>query len=211
MELSLQELLDGTISRLRYVFRYSTSRVQAPESVAEHSYFVALYCMLIGDWTLANTKEKPRMELLLRRAMLHDAEEARSGDFPRTFKHSSANVKKVLEAASREAMVQLLTPLSGSAFSDFGSPSSTYLRLWENAKDASIEGRILEFADFLSVLGFLLQECDGGNRKAILRHVGDMETYFKKFKGQAEYAFLSPLLKQAQSILEEVFHGSPLS
>jgi len=78
--------------------------------------------------------------------------------------------------------------------------------MWKEAKDDTEEGRIIEFCDFISVLGFLLQEGIGSGNKTIERHVADMGKYFSKFQLE-EYNFIRPLVEQACLIMGEVFNG----
>jgi 5'-deoxynucleotidase YfbR-like HD superfamily hydrolase len=215
VNLNIRELLDGNPVRLRYVFRYSTSRVQVPESVAEHSFYVALYCLFIGRWVLANcstdilegggiSTEDDRLAGasfladLLQRALLHDMEEARSGDFPRNFKRSTPELHAMLETASTHAMEQVVEGLTGPLNRD--NPIGAELcACWQNSKNDTVAGRVLEFADFLSVLSFLLQE----DNRIIKRHVGDMHTYWQRFLGR-DYDFIRPLVDQAGAIMTEV-------
>lgn len=206
MNLNLKNILNGTPVRLRYVFRYSTSRVQHPESVAEHSYYVALYSMCICDWVFGQVTQEwfdanIQPSLLMRRALVHDLEEARSGDFPRPFKHSDPKLREILEHAAEEAMKDVAEEIS-----DNQVYQGWILKLWKKAKHTDYEGRILEFADFLSVLSFMLQEKDSGGNRSIGTHVKDMDKYFEKFL-TPEYDFIRPIVTQAAEIMQELFHG----
>lgn len=221
MQLNIKEMIDGGPSRLRYVFRYSTSRVNHQESVAEHSYYVCLYCLMVSRWVQEHPHEdKPfagdvKVENLLQRALLHDLEEARSGDFPRPFKHSNPALKEMLATASREAFIQIIEPVTGlqadspqreldSDLSDTdGDVTDEYIYSWLTSKDGTIEGRILEFCDFLAVVSFMMAELQSGN-KGIHQHVKVMDSYFRTF-AKPEYEFLKPLIKQTQSIMQEIF------
>lgn len=171
MKLNLKSILLGDVSRLRYVWRFSTSRIVHPESVAEHSYYVALYSMFIADWIVENYEYrvmgkyrdlKVDKGLLLTRALLHDLEESRSGDVPRNFKYSTPKLKEILGNASMIAFNQILRSVLPSPC----KVVDDYQDAWVNAKDETIEGAVLEFADFLSCLSFLLQE--GRNVGAVL-------------------------------------------
>lgn len=210
MNLNIREMIDGHPVRLRYVHRYSTSRVSVPESVAEHSFFVALYCMFIGEWVIQmhptdDERWEPAqfMAELLQRALVHDLEEARSGDFPRSFKHSSEPLKAMLEHASQEAFAQVIEGVL-----DNHVIKARYIAMWHNSKDSSFAGRVLEFADFLGVLSFMLQEGCANGHQVIMRHVADMRTYFDKF-GEEDYDFIRPLVEQAGVIIRKLFSAAP--
>lgn len=240
MELNIREMLNGNPSRLRYVFRFSTSRVNRPETVAEHSFYVAFYCLLIGRWVEENAAEflennRPRNEPelegglfnysgftsdLLQRALLHDLEEARSGDFPRPFKRSTPQLERMLEAASFQAFRQVAAALGNVHLDDaektgpdIHSAKATvwaeYCNCWLNSKDSTPQGLILEFADFLAVLSFMMGEGFGSGNHSIQEHVRDMDKYFEKFTSNPEYDFIRPLVDQAAILMKEVFqHGS---
>ena len=215
MELNVKEMLIGHPVRLRYVFRFSTSRVQHPESVAEHSYYVCLYSLLIADWynDAVNSWESQHdseesldmvcVATLLRRAVIHDLEESRSGDFPRPFKHSDSDLKGILEQASHHAIEQVAEALLGKLSVSNRFPKQL-VKVWDNAKDDSLEGRILEFADFLSVLSFMYEELGAGGNRSISNHVRDMDAYFGKFRGP-DFEFIRPLVVQAGSMMLEIF------
>lgn len=223
MKLSIKEMISGGPSRLRYVYRYSTSRVNHPESVAEHSYYVAFYCLLISRWVEENqvqnapeVLDSKRILSLLQRALLHDLEEGISGDFPRNFKRSSPELKQMLETASQKAFEQVIEPVTGIqttfemlegdeslSYDSDGDVTDEYVYSWLNAKDGTLPGRILEFADFLAVLGFIMEEKESGNQ-GIEKHVRDMDKYFEVFK-QDSFDFLRPLIQQTEAIMEEVF------
>src|SRR5258706_8989645 len=137
MNLNIKELIEGRPERLRYVFRYSTTRVISPESVAEHSYFVAFYCMMIGHWLNGDSEGVTvSMRKLLERALVHDLEEAVTGDFPREFKHSNKDVQEALKDASRIGFVQIITALTGDSdlYIDY------LIKTWTTAKANSPEG-----------------------------------------------------------------------
>lgn len=199
-KINLRELLTGGPARLRYVYRYSTARVQHPETVAEHSHFVALYSLLIGKWVQYTQGYDVDMARLLERAIIHDLEEAVSGDFPRPFKYSTPELRAMLERASSAAMTQLVNKVTGVC-----TPiSARLIETWHDAKDDTIEGRIVEFADFLGVMSFMMEEKAGNGNHSIERHCGDMDEYFQKFRGP-KFAFLADLVHQAHVMMEEMF------
>lgn len=198
MNLDIREMTGGELARLRYIKRFSTCRTVGTETVAEHTAFVVIYCLLIMQWARAN---RPEMtidgEKLLARAALHDAEESRTGDFPRSFKYSTPELKHAVdEAAKLEATAVF------EALVDDGEASAKLYGLWLGAKDASPEGCILEFADFLSALAFVVEEKKTGNF-CLSQHTGTFTQYLAKFDGES-YQFLRPLVHQARKLVVEV-------
>lgn len=201
--LNIRYMLEGTPVRMRYTMRWATSRVSFPENVAEHSWFVCFYAMMIARWyvRVAIGNEAFQNNFLgkvLQRAVLHDIEEARSGDIHRPFKHSTPELKKAMFNAAKEAAVQTLVPLTNG-----GSQSNELLDIWENAKDDSYAGRIVRFADLLAVLAFIKQEGKDG-----LKHLY-LDTLLPHFKEMemAEFEFIRPLVTQAKIFMEETLNG----
>lgn len=197
MTLYIRELLAGGPAKLRWVYRYSGCRVRHPESVAEHSYFVALYGLLIAEWCEEHDEFVSKASVM-EKAILHDLEEARTGDFPRNFKHSTPAMKSMLDDAGAIGFQQLIRMVVGD------KDAQKFTRKWADAKDESKEGRIVEFADFLSVLGFLLMEGAGEGNQAVHIHVADMTGYFRGF-ANPKFDFIRPLVDQAGEIMKEVF------
>jgi 5'-deoxynucleotidase YfbR-like HD superfamily hydrolase len=198
VQINLREMLLGETDRMRYVVRFGNCRKIHFESVAEHSYFVAFYSMLIAEH-LRTLGASVNIEELLKRCLLHDLEECRSGDFPRNFKHSNSEIKKFLDQAGEKAFEQVVLPMV------CGDPEALeHLKdAWIDSKDATLEGRILEFADFLGCLAYLWFEFKAGNR-TVLSHVRDMDQYFRRFKG-AEFQFLGFLVDDSGTVLKEIF------
>jgi 5'-deoxynucleotidase YfbR-like HD superfamily hydrolase len=200
MALDLKALLTGSVTCTRNVLRYSIFPRHHAESVAEHSYFTALYAVVILKWLKVYPTEKyeqPNAETVLARALLHDVDESQSGDFVRRFKHSDPELKDLLHRVSRrfvlKVMVQLDPCHTGPGTGDVGY---TMVQHWDNAKDHTIEGRIVAFADYLSVLSYIAQELELGNRR-MLETMSELSHYGASFNG-SEYDFIRPLVEQAQ-------------
>lgn len=212
MSLDIRELLRGDPIRLRYTWRYSTCRVNHRESVAEHSYYVALYAGVIADWYenfhLENIDDGtlPTIDwkTLSLRAVFHDIDEAVSGDMPRNFKHRDSRLHALLEEAAGVGVEATTKKL----FKD-ESRAREFFRYWMNAKGNGIEGRIIALADFLSVLSYVTQEYESGNRNAH-EHIDCLRNYFSKFE-EPSFAPFFPLLDQLGHLLEETFEHSSLA
>ena len=76
---------------------------------------------------------------------------------------------------------------------------------WENAKDESYEGRIVAFADFLSVLAYITEELRSSNA-TMREHLISMREYYQKFCAP-EFNFIRPLVQQAGDILHREVLG----
>ena len=193
MKLDVYQMLCGDPVRIRYVKRFSTCRVLNPESVAEHSYFTALYALLVAEWCKAEGVDDVDVERLLIRALLHDMEEARTGDMPRFFKHQDeaarAEIERVAHGSFREVFSKTIE----------GDVLDRFTQTWCQAKDDSLEGRILSFADFLSVLAYVTEEMRSNNL-TMREHLISMKEYADGFK-RKQFDFIRPLVEQAQDIL----------
>ena len=142
---------------LRFINRFSIYHVNRPETVAEHSYYVAYYA-----WKIAKDFEKAGVEIdikkLLEKALVHDLEETKTGDI---ITHAKTPIiKQELKKISKEIL-----------------PADIY-NIWKDARDESIEGRIIEFVDNYEVLVYLLEEIKGGNKHM----VSIFETQIRKLK-----------------------------
>lgn len=131
---------------LRFINRFSTHHTNRPETVAEHSFYVVYY-----SWKIAKDFEKEGTKInfrkLFEKALLHDMEEAYTGDIIRHAK--TDEIKRGLRAVSKKVL-----------------PKEIY-DIWVDSKDDSIEGQIVSFVDLYEVLIYVLEEIKGGNRHII--------------------------------------------
>lgn len=149
-------LLCGDLQRVSHVFRYSSRPVIARETVAEHSFYVALYAYFIAE----TINEDIDFKKLLTRAIIHDLDESITGDFQRAFKYSSVSLREEIAKAARLFITKMLEPFSNA---------SRILMAWDNAKADDIEGDIIKIADFLAVAAYIIKETKMGNNH--LRHI----------------------------------------
>ena len=120
------------------------------ESVAEHSYAVALICMLIAD----RLEVEIDREKLLKIALLHDLPEHMLGDI-----HAPATRilgEDVKEAAELRIMERLFSGIDDGA---------DYVSLWkEFAERSSVEGKLVRAVDKLEMFTQAYQYECAGNR-----------------------------------------------
>lgn len=116
--------------------------VRDVESVAAHSFGVAVIAMVLADRARARGVEV-KVERLLRMALLHDLTESRTGDLPSTIKgyFGKASIRAADERIAKEI------------FTELGDLSEPYLELWFDYEHrASIESRLVKAADKLDLL-----------------------------------------------------------
>ena len=199
----IDALMQGYVQNLRYVNRFSTGQCRRYENVAEHSYYVALFATAIADWL--HVKEPSLAlsshdyQLLLKSALLHDLEESRTGDIHRPFKHSHPSLRSMLTEAGDIAMQQVASQVWSCSL----ATRSNWTEIWRHAKTDGIGGHILTFADFLSVLAYVLQEGHGARSRLNLETFRDHARDFDN----PVYDFIRPLVTDAQNLVREIFAG----
>jgi len=187
----IREMLLGDTSRLRYLMRFPNCRRLHEESVAEHSFFTTLYALFLGR-LLGGMP----MDRLLMKALIHDVEEAVTGDVPRPFKHSSKEIESIWQEAARPAFNQVLVPIMGGS-------DLAIVQNWTHAKNfKERDGRVVAFADFLSVLGYVIQEIKGANFM-MREHLGNLNEYLDEFTNE-NYEEFFPYVEEARKLLKEV-------
>jgi len=146
------------------VGRFSVYKCHFREDVAQHSYFTALYAMILAD--LERKKgAKIDIERLLRMALLHDAEESRTGDIHHPFKHQDASFAETLDARAFEWFGNMMGGLPPDL-------AGEYIHLRKAVRDvSSTEAKILKASDKIEALLWAYEEYLLGNvhvRKALI-------------------------------------------
>lgn len=152
MTLDLRSL-HGSIRRMHHVTRYSSLPVIKPENVAAHSWQVAFISYLIAT-DLQDCGVAVETGTVLTGAITHDVSECLSGDIIRSYKYSSPEMEDITRRADAANVKQLARELGvGRLEWD-----------WTGAKDATLEGRIVAFADYVCVVTYCVEEHRMGNR-----------------------------------------------
>lgn len=142
-----------TMSSIR---RFGTLPMIEVESVASHSYNVAIMALMIADYEPGLNANR---ESLLRKALFHDFEETILSDIPHPIKHRFKGGKLgqllkeiVPELVEHEIFKELPTRLK-----------ERYVKDALGAKE-DLEGRIVSAADAMDILVTSLRELKLGNR-----------------------------------------------
>ncbi len=113
------------------------------ESVAAHSYGVALTAMLVADEVRARGVEV-NVERVMRLALLHDLAETRTGDLPRTVAdYYGAEVRKAAERAAFDDVMWGAGETHRAAYSELHA---------DYEERASLEARLVKAADVVDLL-----------------------------------------------------------
>lgn len=145
-----------TERNLGKVIRFSNQMRIKDESVAEHSFHTAMYSMILADLEISMGNEV-NVEKLLRACLLHDLEESMTGDILHGFKYSDPELLKNMKKMGEEFYKNIAGNLPSGM-------SKRYVEIWKNAKDETIEGRILEAADKVEALIYSMEEYSLGNK-----------------------------------------------
>lgn len=139
--------------------------VQQPESVAAHSWEVALVALWLAD----NVDQAVDPERVLRIALLHDIGEALLTDLPRPVKHLVGY--EAVDRAESEAVETILGAL-GEGWTD---PAEAYRRQEEP------EARLVKAADRIQMMAKSLAYDS--------RQAGDVERFWTSRDGFDDYGF----------------------
>jgi putative hydrolase of HD superfamily len=136
MEARILKFIEAT-GKLKEVERtgWRIRGVEAPESVAEHSYRTAVIAMVLSDLEGRDTGKAVKM------ALLHDLQESIVGDLTRRSPNYSE--KRELE---EEAILRILRELPGDI-------SDEYMKIWrEYSEGTTPEAKLVKNADKLDML-----------------------------------------------------------
>ncbi len=190
--INMKDMLLGATVRASHITRFSTIPVLHKETVAEHSYYVALYTMAIADSFPHMTTEQ--RDMAIRAALLHDIEECLTGDFLRSFKYSDVKLSIAIKDASGSQATKVIAELAPHR-------AHEYVELWKHAKAGHLSGRVVRYADFLSVVAYLCKEAALGNQYAIKMMDTELTAYWQNFDNAAWQLF-QPMHHQVKSIIE---------
>lgn len=167
----------GEIRRLASVWRFSSIPISVPENVADHSFWVALYSIMIhqelqrqasGLQKRKYGKQSVLLAIVLK-AITHDMGEAVTGDVVRVFKYSSTSLKEEIDRAEKNLMGSLL-PMNVTDIAWMADRTAS-------DADASVYVQaVVKAADFMSLYQFMRREVLRGNcevRDFIRRMVQD--------------------------------------
>lgn len=141
--------------KLKNLVRFNMDFKINTESVAEHSYFVALFTDIIVQYLVEQDKFDTRDALnCLRIALIHDTPEVETSDIPHPVKVNNPEINAVLTKAEYEYIER-----------NFGKKYLTLFKAFECPTNITERGYhlVVKFADILSVLQFAYMEIKMGN------------------------------------------------
>ena len=130
---------------LRSLIRYQNCNRLVNESVAEHSFYVAVFVLKLREYYDFN------LEVALKTALIHDIPEARISDIPHNIKIANPEVAAALEKAEEKVTIDMLSEEANALLKSFNHGDT-------------VEGKICQLADVLSVVLYANDEIKCGNR-----------------------------------------------
>ncbi len=169
---------------LAHVKRFNNRPQHFPESVAEHSFYVAHFTQILC-WLLTDEKIKIDSQKAVQMALIHDQEEGFSGDILTPFKHFNEKVAAAIREVNNETIEMMFEDLPAKMKKDF-------ISLWrEEQGRKTLESQVVKVADGLSLIAKCFEEMEAGNSyfqeiyKRVLRDLKNLDyPWWQKIKGQ---------------------------
>ena len=168
--------------------RYQNIYRHQPRSVAEHSWMVGMIAHQLArkENALGN---KVNFQDLLERCLYHDTIEIYSGDILSSTKKVSVRMKNAIKDMEEKLFAfNIAQELSEEE-------TSYYYKLMLEAKDETIEGRLLEAADILDTLFEALEEIRLSNHRFTFVYQKSLEA-LKKSELPSVALYLDELQKE---------------
>lgn len=191
-----EALLAGSLKNLTHAYRFTTFPQIKMENVAEHSFWVSIYCLalwykmaeLCPPWFPKIVSKSALLEM----ALTHDLEERVSGDIVKSFKDYDKELNTLIDSV---ALNSSLKQFRAEKAPDGFVKASLLHREKRQIVDGQVQELVLEaeivtLADIMSVGSKLLAEADLGNQVArsllIQRFIPQMEALGEEYSGLAE-------------------------
>ena len=141
---------------LAHVKRFNSQPQHFPESVAEHTFYVAYFTIILSSF-LKRAGEPVDETKAIKLALLHDMEEAISGDILNPFKHYNDEVLSAIRKVNKETIGLMFEDLP----KDLGAE---LIEIWnEDLERETKESQIIKVADRLSLIAKCYEEIKAGN------------------------------------------------
>ena len=132
------------IDVLRSLIRYQTLNRLINESVAEHTFYVAIFVLKLKEYYNFN------LEIALKMELIHDIPEAYISDIPHNIKKKNPALRKIVEQLEEEVIKDRLSEDAMDLLNQFNNGSTP-------------EGLICQLADIISVILYVQDELNLGN------------------------------------------------
>ena len=144
----LDKAVNKELYKMSNIWRYSGRLVLKPENLAEHSYYVTMKVIELGQFYKFSEED---IFKAIKIALCHDLGEIYTGDIPHSLKTYSPEIKRVSEKLEVE-LIKENFPYFGEVFEEF-----------EAKADLKIS-YLVELADIADVIMFIDREESLGNK-----------------------------------------------
>lgn len=156
------------LQRLSYMIRYNNAIHIHNENVAEHSFYVAIYSLVISKKLGYESYSAVKL------ALVHDVSEAITSDIPHDVKYDIFNLANIFERFEKNF-------------------NKVNFGIYESAYNYNKDKAIVDLADVISVMQYAEKEVEFGNKdkfgpiyeevkNRILKCKVELEKYFDKKK-----------------------------
>lgn len=143
--------------RLAQVKRYHATPLHQNETVAEHSFYVAIIGRAICGLLEENGKKINTQEVL-EKSLIHDVEEMFSGDIIQPFKYADPMLKTLIDMLNEKSVEKAFEGLPKQL-------SNHFKNLWKNYhRENSLEDQVVKIADKLSLVAYCIEQIRLGNK-----------------------------------------------
>lgn len=176
--------------RLAQIKRYHATPLPQNETVAEHSFYVAIIAR-----SLCSIVPGGKVDILevVEKALIHDIEEMFTGDIIQPFKYYDPKLKKLIDEINNTMVEKAFDGLPRDLADHF-----TYI--WSDYhKNQKIEDKIVKIADKLSVVSYCFEQIQLGNKFMIpiLKNAFEMLLEYK-------FNWLKPVLVEIKKETKKI-------
>jgi 5'-deoxynucleotidase YfbR-like HD superfamily hydrolase len=200
----VSDLLAGPNQQMRGVPRYSAHVRILEEDNAQHSWAVSYYCVIIDAlMEEIGLQHLYSPAVLFKKAILHDFDEAQTGDMPRPFKHSTPELRAAVKAASDKLVRNWASKL----------PRGSCLMASCLCPKDGPEGAIVELADDIAVVWYTITSYRMGNSFVVRDNggLGERPLAFQihaALRGYQERLFQRGLDEKFANVLSDIVDES---
>ncbi len=141
--------------------RWNGTRVIKAETVAEHSYNVALFARVISEELLRDSKNYSLKLRIVSYALFHDFDETFTGDVSHDLKYDDE------EGGSIRSIINKVIKKESENFLDKTKKSEALILDSMNHYDSNLIKNLIKICDWLAMCFYLKKEIEMGNKKLI--------------------------------------------
>lgn len=169
----VQNILE-LLQQFTNISRYSRDHMVQRENDMEHTGFVVMFCYIVA----LRMKDKGYtldLGVLLSKAVIHDIEEAMTGDIIRTTKHANKTIRHEIKGVEATAVVFIQKFLNVD-----------FHETWQTAKAVDMEGELVQLADIAAVVYKCMSEISMYGNRSFNRVLEEVSVVTSKMNAQAK-------------------------